>query len=110
MLKKQEEAEKIKKELEEELKKVKDELEELKNKQTNEPTSNEDSAIPPSPLEEQRDEERKAIEKNRLLKSKKRTKELEKENAKLEKELSEQEKADEWKKLMAKQVSFSSIY
>ncbi|MFV0948858.1 hypothetical protein [Wolbachia endosymbiont of Nasonia giraulti] len=100
MLKKQEEeeAEKIKKELEEELKKVKDELEELKNKQTNEPTSNEDSAIPPSPLEEQRDEERKAIEKNRLLKSKKRTKELEKENAKLEKELSEQEKADEWKK------------
>ncbi|UIP92437.1 hypothetical protein JSQ73_004520 [Wolbachia endosymbiont of Anopheles demeilloni] len=99
MLKKQEEeAEKIKKELEEELKKVKDELEELKNKQTNEPTSNEDSAIPPSPLEEQRDEERKAIEKNRLLKSKKRTKKLEKENAKLEKELSEQEKADEWKK------------
>ncbi|WP_353280387.1 hypothetical protein [Wolbachia endosymbiont (group B) of Silvanus unidentatus] len=97
MLKKQEEAEKIKKELEEELKKVKDELEELKNKQTNEPTSNEDSAIPPSPLEEQRDEERKAIEKNRLLKSKKRTKELEKENAKLEKELSEQEKTDKWR-------------
>ncbi|WP_343289465.1 hypothetical protein [Wolbachia endosymbiont of Encarsia formosa] len=98
MLKKQEEeAEKIKKELEEELKKVKDELQELKNKQTNEPTSNEDSAIPPSPLEEQRDEERKAIEKNRLLKSKKRTKELEKENAKLEKELSEQEKTDKWR-------------
>lgn len=97
MLKKQEEAEKIKKELEEELKKVKDELEELKNKQTNEPTSNEDSAIPPSSLEEQRDEERKAIEKNRLLKSKKRTKELEKENAKLEKELSEQEKTDKWR-------------
>lgn len=96
--KQKEEAEKIKNELEEELKKVKDELEELKNKQTNEPTSNEDSAIPPSPLEEQQDEERKAIEKNRLLKSKKRTKELEKENAKLEKELSEQEKADEWKK------------
>ncbi|MCA7009989.1 coiled-coil domain-containing protein [Wolbachia endosymbiont of Tribolium confusum] len=96
--KQKEETEKIKNELEEELKKVKDELEELKNKQTNEPTSNEDSAIPPSPLEEQQDEERKAIEKNRLLKSKKRTKELEKENAKLEKELSEQEKADEWKK------------
>lgn len=98
MLKKQEEeAEKIKKELEEELQKVKDELEELKNKQTNEPTSNEDSAIHPSPLEEQRDEERKAIEKNRLLKSKKRTKELEKENAKLEKELSEQGKTEEWR-------------
>lgn len=97
MLKKQEEAEKIKKELEEELKKVKDELEELKNKQTNEPTSNEESAIPPSPLEEQRDEEKKAKEKNRLLKSKQRMKELEKENAKLEKELSEQEKTDKWK-------------
>lgn len=95
--KQKEEAEKIKNELEEELKKVKDELAELKNKQTNEPTSNEDSAIPPSPLEEQRDEERKAIEKNRLLKSKKRTKELEKENAKLEKELSEQEKTDKWR-------------
>ncbi len=99
MLKKQEEAEKIKKELEEELKKVKDELEELKNKQTqsNEPNSSEGS-ITATPFDKQRDEEKKAKEKNRLLKSKKRMKELEQENAKLEKELSEQEKMDEWRK------------
>ncbi|OAB82039.1 hypothetical protein WSTR_02655 [Wolbachia endosymbiont of Laodelphax striatellus] len=96
--KQKEEAEKIKNELEEELKKVKDELAELKNKQTqsNEPNSSEGS-ITATSLEKQRDEERKAIEKNRLLKSKKRTKELEKENAKLEKELSEQEKTDKWR-------------
>ncbi|MGL9759243.1 MAG: hypothetical protein ACR5LA_11020 [Wolbachia sp.] len=97
--KQKEEAEKIKNELEEELKKVKDELAELKNKQTqsNEPNSSEGS-ITATPLEKQRDEERKAIEKHRLLKSKKRMKELEKENAKLEKELSKQEKIDEWRK------------
>ncbi|WP_264374477.1 coiled-coil domain-containing protein [Wolbachia endosymbiont (group B) of Carcina quercana] len=100
MLEKQKkEAEKIRKKLEEELKKVKDELEELKNKQTQstEPNSSEGS-ITATSLEKQRDEEKKAIEKNRLLKSKKRMKELEQENAKLEKELSEQEKMDEWRK------------
>ncbi|RDD34992.1 ATPase involved in DNA repair [Wolbachia endosymbiont of Cylisticus convexus] len=99
MLKKQkEEAEKIKKGLEEELKKVKDELEELKNKQTqsNESNSSESSATVTFP-DKQQDEEKKVMEKNRLLKSKKRTKELEKENTKLERELSEQEKTDEWK-------------
>ncbi|WP_353281594.1 coiled-coil domain-containing protein [Wolbachia endosymbiont (group B) of Horisme vitalbata] len=97
--KQKEEAEKIKNELEEELKKVKDELAELKNKQTqsNEPNSSEGS-ITATSLEKQRDEEKKAIEKHRLLKSKKRMKELEQENAKLEKELSEQEKMDEWRK------------
>ncbi|MFT4313729.1 MAG: coiled-coil domain-containing protein [Wolbachia pipientis] len=97
--KQKEEAEKIKNELEEELKKVKDELAELKNKQTqsNEPNSSEGS-ITATPLEKQRDEERKAIEKHRSLKSKKRMKELEKENIKLEKELSKQEKTDEWRK------------
>lgn len=79
----------------EELKKS---LEEIKNKQTqsNEPNSSEGS-ITVTPLEKQRDEERKAIEKHRLLKSKKRMKDLEKENIKLEKELSEQEKTDKWK-------------
>uniref|UniRef100_A0AAU7YPN8 ATPase involved in DNA repair n=1 Tax=Wolbachia endosymbiont of Oeneis ivallda TaxID=3171168 RepID=A0AAU7YPN8_9RICK len=97
--KQKEEAEKIKNELEKELKKVKDELAELKNKQTqsNEPNSSEGS-ITATSLEKQRDEEKKAIEKHRLLKSKKRMKELEQENAKLEKELSEQEKMDEWRK------------
>lgn len=96
--KQKEEAKKIKKELEEELKKVKDELAELKNKQTqsNEPNSSEGS-ITATPLEKQRDEEKKAIEKHRLLQSKKRTKELEKENAKLEKELSKQGKTEEWR-------------
>ncbi len=99
--KSKEEVEKIKKELEEKFKKVTDELEELKNKQTQSNESNsslesEDSTTA-TPLNKQRDEEKKAIEKNRLLRSIKRTKELEKENAKLEKELPEQEKTDEWK-------------
>ncbi len=100
MLKKQEEAaEKDKTELKEQLKKVKDELEELKNNQiqSTEPNSSEGSTTA-TPLEKQRDEEKKAIEKHRLLKSKKRTKELEKENTKLEKELSEKEKTEEWRK------------
>ncbi|WP_265036918.1 hypothetical protein [Wolbachia endosymbiont (group A) of Anomoia purmunda] len=99
--KKQKEVEKIKKESEEKLKKVTDELEELKNKQTqsNEPNSSlePEGSTTATPLDKQRDEEKKAIEKNRLLRSIKRTKELEKENAKLEKELPEQEKTDEWK-------------
>lgn len=95
MLKKfKEEVGELKKAFEE----LKKSLEEIKNKQTqsNEPNSSEGS-ITVTPLEKQRDEERKAIEKHRLLKSKKRMKELEKENIKLEKELSEQEKTDKWK-------------
>lgn len=99
MLKKQEEAaEKDKTELKEQLKKVKDELEGLKNNQiqSNKPNSSEGS-ITATSFDKQRDEEKKAKEKNRLLKSKKRTKELEKENTKLERELSEQEKMDEWR-------------
>ncbi|WP_065095280.1 MULTISPECIES: hypothetical protein [unclassified Wolbachia] len=96
-----EEAEKIKKESEEKLKKVTDKLEELKNKQTQSNESNSslesEGSTTATPLDKQRDEEKKAIEKNRLLRSIKRTKELEKENAKLEKELPEQEETDEWK-------------
>lgn len=96
-----EEAEKIKKESEEKLKKVTDKLEELKNKQTQSNESNSslesEGSTTATPLDKQRDEEKKAIEKNRLLRSIKRTKELEKENAKLEKELPEQEETDKWK-------------
>ncbi|WP_353277128.1 hypothetical protein [Wolbachia endosymbiont (group B) of Villa cingulata] len=96
MLKKfREEVDELKKAYEE----LKKSLEERKNKQTqsNGPNSSE-SSITATPLDKQKDEEKKAIEKHRLLKSKKRMKELEQENAKLEKELSEQEKMDEWRK------------
>lgn len=95
MLKKfREEVDELKKAYEE----LKKSLEERKNKQTQSsgPNSSE-SIITATPLDKQKDEEKKAIEKHRLLKSKKRTKELEQENAKLEKELFEQEKTDKWR-------------
>lgn len=65
--KKQEEVEKIKKESEEKLKKVTDKLEELKNKQTQSNESNSslesEGSTTATPLDKQRDEEKKAIEK-----------------------------------------------
>ena len=108
MLKKfREEVDELKKAYEE----LKKSLEERKNKQTqsNGPNSSE-SSITATTLDKQKDEEKKAIEKHRLLKSKKRTKELEQENAKLEKELSEQEKADEWKKKINGKASEFFLY
>ncbi|MDR0288647.1 MAG: hypothetical protein LBH78_01120 [Rickettsiales bacterium] len=82
--------ENLKKELTQELQKH---LEELRNKRTQ--STNEPNSSSESDLGKQQDKEKKAREKNELLKSQQRTRELEKENTKLEKELSEQEKTDE---------------
>jgi hypothetical protein len=83
--------ENLKKELTQELQKH---LEELRNKRTQ--STNEPNSSSESDLGKQQDKEKKAREKNELLKSQQRTRELEKENTKLEKELSEQKEMDEW--------------
>ncbi|MCA4774429.1 hypothetical protein [Wolbachia endosymbiont of Mansonella perstans] len=98
--------ENLKKELTQELQKYLEELRSKRTQLTNEPNSSSESD-----LGKQQDKEKKAREKNELLKLQQITRELEKKNTKLEKKLSEQEETDErQEKLAAAQVNFYTAY
>lgn len=92
-----EELKTVNKELKKSLKEAKTQT---KKRNSNCGTSCGSENIPNEALNAQLDEEKKAREENKLLKSEKRTKELQEENAKLKKGLAQQKEKEKWEETL----------